>query len=157
VATRAKRIPSADYETAAAVREALRVFQRRTDAITAEHGLTSRIYQLLLMIKTGHAAPERASLVELEERLQLGKSTVTELVVRAERRGLVRRELDPDRRGAIRVCLTSAGERKLGKACAQLGDERRRLVELLSQLDLDRPRRRSGSRSRRSTARPHSP
>jgi DNA-binding MarR family transcriptional regulator len=94
------------------------------------------MYQVLLMIKTARAEGERAGMGELEERLQLGKSTVTELLSRCEERGLVERELDPDRRGAIRVRLTQAGERQLAGACLELGDERRRLVQLLGSLEL---------------------
>jgi DNA-binding MarR family transcriptional regulator len=118
-----------DYAQAAALRVALRAFQRASDSITSRHGLTSRTYQVLLMIKTGSGGTGHAGLGELEERLQLGRSTITELVLRTEERGLVYRELDPDRRGAIRIGLTAEGERRLAKACAELGDERRRLLE----------------------------
>ena len=124
----------AEYAQAAALREALRAFQRRTDAVTATNGLTSRTYQLLLMIKTGRLGSEQAGLTELEERLQLGKSTVTELVQRSEKRGLVRRELDRNRPGAISIRLTRAGERRLANALAELGDERRRLIKILAKL-----------------------
>jgi DNA-binding MarR family transcriptional regulator len=86
------------------------------------------------MIKTARNGKGRASLGELEDRLQLGKSTVAELVLRSEKRGLVRRDLDRERPGAIAIALTAAGERRLGRAIAELGDERRRLIEILSNL-----------------------
>src|SRR5919197_5597834 len=98
---------------AAELREALRLFQRRTEEVTAAHRLTPRLYQLLLMIKTSRNQDEHTGLTELEERLQLGKSTVTELVLRAEKRGLVRRELDRQRGRGISISLTAAGERRL--------------------------------------------
>ena len=41
-----------EYARAAELREALRLFQRRTEEVTAAQGLTPRTYQLLLMIKT---------------------------------------------------------------------------------------------------------
>src|SRR5919112_2729994 len=123
-----------EYESAAALREALRRFQRRSDDVAAENGITARTYQLLLMIKTARNGSERAGLGELEDRLQLGKSTITELVLRSEKRGLVRRDLDRDRPGAISVALTRAGERRLETVVAELGDERRRLVAILSKL-----------------------
>jgi DNA-binding MarR family transcriptional regulator len=123
-----------DYAEAAALREALRSFQRTSDEVTATHGMTSRMYQLLLMIKTGREANERTGLSELEERLKLGKSTITELVLRSEERGLVRRELDQKRRGAISIRLTPDGEQRLARALAELGDERRRLIKVLSKL-----------------------
>jgi DNA-binding MarR family transcriptional regulator len=124
------------YPAAAALREALRTFQRRSEQITRANGLTERTYQLLLMIKTGRETSGRASLRELEERLQLGKSTVIELVLRAEERRLVRRELDRRRRREISVRLTREGERRLARAFAELGDERARLVELFADEEL---------------------
>jgi DNA-binding MarR family transcriptional regulator len=121
-----------EYAQAAKLREALRVFQRRTEEVTAAHGLTPRTYQLLLMIKTSRSGDERAGLAELEERLQLGKSTVTELVLRTEKRGFARRELDRKRGRGISIALTSSGKRRLAAALAELGDERRRLIDILS-------------------------
>jgi DNA-binding MarR family transcriptional regulator len=123
--------PSLDYREAATLREALRRFSRRTELVTRANGLTPRSYLLLLMLKTGRGETGRAGLGELEERLQLGKSTVTELVLRSEDAGLVRRELDRTRRNAISVCLTAAGARRLDKVVGALGDERKRLLELL--------------------------
>jgi DNA-binding MarR family transcriptional regulator len=120
-----------DYARAAELREALRVFQRRTEEVAVAHRLTPRIYQLLLMIKTSRKGDERAGLTELEERLQLGKSTVTELVSRAERRGLVRRDLDRARSRGISISLTPTGKRRLAAALEDLGDERRRLIKIL--------------------------
>jgi DNA-binding MarR family transcriptional regulator len=123
-----------DYAEAAALREALRGFQKASESVTARYGLTPRTYQVLLMIKTGRTGTGYAGLRELEDRMKLGRSTITELMLRTEERGLVRRELDPDRRGAIRIGLTIDGERRLANACAELGDERRRLLDLLVKL-----------------------
>ena len=100
--------------------------------MTHTHGLTPRTYQLLLMLKTSRNGDGRATPRELEARLQLGKSTVTELVLRTEKRRLVRRELDRDRGRGISVVLTTVGARRLAAAVADLGDERKRLVKILS-------------------------
>lgn len=123
-----------EFARAAELREALRHFQRTSDDVAASQGLTSRTYQLLLMIKTARNGKGRASLGELEQRLQLGKSTVAELVLRSEKRGLVRRDLDRERPGAIAVGLTASGERRLTAVITELGDERRRLIDILSNL-----------------------
>ena len=129
--TRKPAATAREYRRAAELREALRVFQRRTEEVTSAHALTPRTYQLLLMIKTARNGDERATLVELEERLQLGKSTVTELVLRTEKRGLVRRDLDRQRGRGISVSLTPSGDRRLAAALDELGDERRRLIKIL--------------------------
>jgi DNA-binding MarR family transcriptional regulator len=130
----AKQPTQTDYTEAAELREALRTFQHKSDEIASAHGITSRTYQLLLMIRTAKGGNERATPSELEERLKLGKSTVTELVMRSEKRGLVRRELDPVRRGSIVIRLTPAGSRRLAGVLVELGDERRRLIDALSSL-----------------------
>jgi len=129
-----KHSPAADYEAAAELRETLRRFQRRSEIVARSHGLTARIYQLLLMIKTARRGDGRAGFVELEERLQLGKSTITELVQRSEERGFVRRELDSERRAGITIRLTPNGERRLAKAVGELGDERAALLKALARL-----------------------
>jgi DNA-binding MarR family transcriptional regulator len=102
--------------------------------IARDNGLTGRMYQLLLMIKTPRDGSERVGLGELEQRLHLGKSTITELVLRAEKRGLVRRELDRERRRGIVVRLTPAGEQRLAGVLRDLGNERKRLVRALAKL-----------------------
>ena len=120
------------YADAASLREALGVFQRQSEVVTRAHGLTPRSYQLLLMIKTARAGNGLAGLLELEDRLQLGKSTVTELVLRTEKRGFVRRELDRQRQRGIVIRLTRSGERRLAKAVRALGDERSQLLQALT-------------------------
>src|SRR5205814_5436650 len=127
--------PTADeFAAAARLREALRAFQRHSDDASGAAGLTTRTYQLLLMVKTAGAGNGHATLRELEERLQLGKSTVTELVLRTERRGLVQRELDRQRGRGISIALTTVGARHLAAAVTDLGDERERLIDILRRL-----------------------
>jgi DNA-binding MarR family transcriptional regulator len=128
----ARAIPALDeFEDAAALREALRRFARRSEDVTRRHGLTQRSYTLLLMIKTGRESPGRATPDELELRLQLAKSTVAELVQRTVDAGLVSRELHPSRRGAIVMRLTPRGDRQLTRVFAELQGERKQLRELL--------------------------
>jgi DNA-binding MarR family transcriptional regulator len=119
------------FEEAAELREALRRFSRRTEDVARAHGLTTRGYTLLLMIKTGRELREQATPDELEQRLQLAKSTVAELVQRNEELGLIRRGLHPDRRGAITLALTRKGERRLADVFDALGPEREQLLGLI--------------------------
>ena len=131
--TEARAAPSErdPYEAAAALRAALRLFDRRSEEITRRHHLTARGYELLLMVKTGREAPGAATPDELESRLQLAKSTVAELIQRNEARGLIVRALHPNRRGAIVIALTPEGARRLEAAFAELGSERDRLADAL--------------------------
>ena len=122
---------SRSYEEAAALREALRRFERRSENIARANGLTTRSYLLLLMIKTCRGLSEAATPDELEERMHLAKSTVAELLQRVEEQGFVRRELHPARRGGIVVRLTRTGERRLERVFDGLGAEREHLRLLL--------------------------
>ncbi len=78
--------------------------------------------------------------------LELDKSSVTGLVDRAERRGLVERVADPDDGRAVRIKLTRTGRALVTRAAAEAGDElaavaadltdpqRRQLASLLSRI-----------------------
>ena len=131
----ARKPPRREYERAARLREAIRLFLRHSEEITRSHELTPQRYQLLLMIKTARQGGERATLAELRERLQLAQSSLVELVHRAEDAGLVRRELSAGNRRLVYVGLTPEGERRLAAAVAELARHRARLVSMLSNLD----------------------
>ena len=64
---------------------------RRSGEISTRNGLTPRYHLLLLMIKGSRDGKEQSTVTELAERLQLTQSTVTQLVQRAERDGLLAR------------------------------------------------------------------
>ena len=125
----------AEYERAAKLREAVQRFQRESERITRVHGLPLQRYVLLLMVKTGRAAPGRATLAELMERLGLAQSTVVELVNRAEQAGLVRRQPAGTSRRLVYVGLTDKGDEQLSAVVAELALHRQRLVSILSRLD----------------------
>jgi DNA-binding MarR family transcriptional regulator len=126
-------LPTADdYRGAAELRGALRRFWRRSEAVMRRHGLTTQRYELLLTAKTARDGTERATLGELAERLALAPSSITELVARSEALGLVRRELDPTRRRAVFVAVTTEGERRLNAVVDELEGERAALAEILA-------------------------
>ena len=127
-------MPTPDaYRRAAELRSALRRFLRQSEALTRRHGLTTQRYELLLMAKTARNGEERATLSELAERLALAPSSITELVARCERLGLVRRELHPSNRRAVFVALTPEGERQLGMVVDELGGERAQLADVIAE------------------------
>jgi DNA-binding MarR family transcriptional regulator len=67
--------------------------------------------------------------------LNLDKSSVTGLVDRAERRGLVRRRTTSEDRRTVRVALTEQGRQLTQKLAKQVEHELSLLVEGLSDLD----------------------
>jgi DNA-binding MarR family transcriptional regulator len=130
------RSPTAeDYRSAAALRSALRRFDRVSEQIARGVGLTPRQYLLLLMIKGAPDGSERSTVTELADLLQLQQSTVTELVGRAESAGLVRRAPSANDGRVVHLYVTSEGDRVLAAIVVQLGAERRRLAQLIAQLE----------------------
>ena len=130
----------ATIDTAAAVRvagfrAALRAFLRTSEQIAQANGLTPQRHLLLLQIKGAPDGSERATVTDLAERLCLAQSTVTELVKRAERVGLIAREpSDVDARVA-HIHLTAEGERRLARVFRSHRAELQGLRELLAELE----------------------
>ena len=106
-----------------------------SEQIARSEGLTPRQYLLLLMIKGVPDGSERSTVTELADLLQLQQSTVTELVGRAEAGGLVRRVPSAEDGRVVHLHLTADGERVLSGIIVKLGAERRRLSQLIGQLD----------------------
>ncbi len=127
-------------ETAAAVhvasfRSALRSFLRSSERLARANGLTPQRHLLLLMIKGAPDGSQCATVTDLVERLELAQSTVTELVQRAEAAGLVRREGSAHDGRVARLRLTAEGERQLAEVFRAHDGERRRLYELMVELE----------------------
>lgn len=120
-------------QATAAFRASLRRFERTSEQIALERGLTPRRYLLLLMIKGSLDGGERATVSELTERLQLAQHTVTELVGRAEQAGLICRERSASDGRVCYLRLTAEGERRLARAFSDLDTERRTLMAALKE------------------------
>ena len=120
------------YEQAYELRLALREFLAATERVTRKHGLTSERYQLLLFIKAATQRGANPTVSDLAVAYKLAPSSATQLVRRAENLRLIRREL-ADHDARIRYLrLTDEGQRRLAKAIAELGEERSKLIALLT-------------------------
>ncbi len=109
-----------------------------------EYGLTPQQGQLLCVLM-----PQPYGMGELGGMLGLAKSSLTGLVDRTARNGLVRREPDPEDGRAARVALTAKGGalveefyaetcRRVEALCDGLGEgERDGLAELLGRVVMD--------------------
>lgn len=131
-------VSSEVYREAAALREGLRRFLRRSEEIAAANDLTPRRQLLLLLIKGAPDGSERATMTDLTERMQLAQNTVTDLVSRAEAAGLLARETSPDDGRIAFLRLTAEGERRLAGTVAGLHEDRLRLVALARSLGSSR-------------------
>jgi len=108
-----------DVRRVASFRVALRTFQW---------------YLLLLLVKGSEQGDEQATVSELARRMQLAQSTVTELVNRAERAGLVRRSASNVDGRIAHVALTEEGEERFAASFRALADERRALQQAVAEL-----------------------
>jgi DNA-binding MarR family transcriptional regulator len=79
-----------------------------------EHGLTPQQGQLLCVLMA-----QPYGMTELGSVLGLAKSSLTGLVDRTERNGLVRREPDPVDARAVRIVLTARGAKLAGEFYAE--------------------------------------
>jgi DNA-binding MarR family transcriptional regulator len=131
--------PSPTAEEAAGAAEfrvALEGFLQRTERVAREVGITPRWYLLLLLIKGAPDLSERSTVTDLARRLGLAQSTVTELVRRAERAGLLEREPSATDARVVYLRLTPEGERRLAQAFESLTSGRRALRDAIAGLDL---------------------
>jgi DNA-binding MarR family transcriptional regulator len=125
-------LSDADYQSLADFRHALRRFLSFSERAARDAGLTPAHHQLLLAIR-GHrdGAPSTS---DVAERLQIKLHSATELVERAEAKGLVtRRHTDPnDARRAV-LGLTAEGEARLEALSVLHRAELRRFREELDE------------------------
>ncbi len=126
------------YLAAARLRIQLLSFQRRTEEITRQFGITPERYLLLLLVRTDAINGSPSTVTALCEPLQMTQSSVSRLVAGAVRAGLLRREPDSSdhRRGYLH--LTRTGTARLEAAFNELGPERTRLAAVLSDSTLTR-------------------
>lgn len=127
-----------DYQSLASFRRELRRFLAFSEDEAKAAGLTPAHHQLLLAIR-GHEG-DPPSISDVADMLQTKLHSTTELVARAEAKGLVTREhTDPDDARRAVVALTPDGAAKLEALSAVHRQELRRfrdqLTDILGQLD----------------------
>jgi DNA-binding MarR family transcriptional regulator len=106
-------MPAERIRRIAEFRAELRLFLRQSEQICRRWALTPQRYLLLLSIKGAPDGSERISFSDLAGRMQLSRNTVTELVARAERIGLLNREPSTEDQRVVYLRLTEEGERRL--------------------------------------------
>ena len=126
---------AAEAASVAEFRVALRRFQRQSDIVAREGGITPSWYQLLLQIKGAPDLSERTTVTALAERLQLAQSSVTELVARAEQAGLIERTSSRNDARVVFLRLSATGEEVFARAFRNLAAEREALREAIAELD----------------------
>ena len=125
-------LSKADFEALARFRFGIRRYLRISEEMVRAHGVTPQQYQLMLALM-GYPGREWATVQELADMIQLRHHSVVELINRAQKQGLVRREPHPRDARAVRVSLTSAGKQTMGRLGALHRDELHRLGAVLSE------------------------
>ena len=121
----------ADYGRLLDLRDGLRRFLHWSEVQAKEAGLTAAQHQLLLAIRGHGSAP---SVGDVAAHLLLKHHSAVELVDRAERAGLVHRELDPDDQRVVRLALTDDAEQRLAALAAAHLEQLSRLRPSLQRL-----------------------
>jgi DNA-binding MarR family transcriptional regulator len=125
---------STDYHDAVALRRSLRLFEQHTEVACRRHGLTTRQYELLLMIAARAREGGGATVSDLVGDLRASQGAVSELVRRAEGAELVRRGRHRHDRRSVELQLTRQGAERLGGTLDDLHDQREQLLRRLEAL-----------------------
>lgn len=129
-------IPTASEAAGVAeFRVALRRFQRQTEIVARECGITPSWYMLLLQIKGAPDLTEQTTVTALAKRLQLAQSSVTELVARAEKAGLIERTASREDARVVFLRLSPDGEETFARAFRNLASERDALRAAIAELE----------------------
>jgi DNA-binding MarR family transcriptional regulator len=120
-----------EVQAVAALRAALRRFERRTETACRACGLTPQWYTVLLLVKGAADGSERSTVGRLARELHRPQTTMTDLVQRAERAGLLERQADPDDRRSTTLRLSTEGERRFACVYRALGADRQALAQEL--------------------------
>jgi len=128
--TTKRKVSAGDYTKLLGFRTGLRHFLHWSEGEARAAGLTPAQHQLLLAIK-GHPGRSDPTVGDLAEHLVSKHHSVVELIDRAVEAGLVQRRRDTEDHRAVRLRLTSLGERRIEElSCLHL-EELRRLAPLL--------------------------
>lgn len=103
-----------DFEVLADFRYQIRKFERFSETVTRQHGITPLQYLLLLHIK-GYPGRDWAAVGELAERLQTQQHGVVALISRCETLGFVERRRSEEDRRRIEIHLLRDGQKVLNK------------------------------------------
>ncbi len=103
-----------DFEVLADFRYQIRKFERFSEQVTRQHGITPLQYLLLLHVK-GYPGRNWATVGELADRLQTQQHGVVALISRCEKLGFVERRRSEEDRRCIEIHLLKNGEKVLNK------------------------------------------
>jgi DNA-binding MarR family transcriptional regulator len=111
----------------------LRAFDRWSERLSEEAGLTHAQHQLLVAIR-GHRGAEGPAISDVARYLMVRHHSAIGLINRAEAAGLVKRQADKQDRRVVRLALTRSGFDRVEALASLHLEELRRLAPLLAVL-----------------------
>jgi DNA-binding MarR family transcriptional regulator len=119
-----------ELATVVQLRASLREFAAATTEVAARHQLTTRQYDLCLLVASG-----QGSLIgrAVADALHLSANTASELITRAELEGLVKRSNSTSDTRLKPLSLTAEGRRRFLATFNDLRPERTRLLAILQE------------------------
>lgn len=127
--------PLDDVIAANAFRMSFRRLVADSEKKIRRRGLTPQQYQLLVAIKGAPDRGEALRVADVAVALHVAQSSATELIDRAEARGLVRREASPTDARSSLIRLTEEGERLFADCFRAVGQERAGLFQALAEME----------------------
>lgn len=127
-----ERVYQERIEHIAAFRRMLRQLEISTEAVCRECGLTQARYVLLLHVRAGRG---RSTVTALAAQLRMPHNTVSELVTRTMRAGLIERRGTPGDARSSQIVMTPEGNRRLRRAVDRLTDQRAELLDALARVE----------------------
>lgn len=111
---KAQALNKHDFEILSDFRYQIRQFERFSEEVTRQHGLTPLQYLLLLHVK-GYPGRDWATVGELAQRLQAQQHGVVALISRCEKLELVERRRSTEDRRRIEIHLLEDGEEVINR------------------------------------------
>jgi len=124
-----EQVPPNAEEILRSLRRIVRAVSLHSHKLRREAGLT--VPQLLCLRAIQDAEPSDIGQSELSEQVKLARATITGIVDRLERAGLVERRRDLKDRRRVQVRLTPAGREHLGRAPLPLQERFSRRIAAL--------------------------
>ena len=102
-----------DYRALAALWEGLDELQRFSERVSREHGCTASMFGLLLAVQTARRGAGGPDIGMLATAMRVRHPSAAEMVRKAEARGFLELDADPDDGRRVLVSLSDVGEKVL--------------------------------------------
>jgi DNA-binding MarR family transcriptional regulator len=115
-----------DYRALATLRDGLEELQRFSERVSRDQGCTAAMYELLLGVKTARRG-KGLDIGMVATALRIRHPSAAEMVRKADSRGFLTLDPDPDDGRRVLISLSDVGEKVVEAIAADQAEELRRL------------------------------